>query len=156
MHKTSCRAGILLLALLIVLSSGFCLPGEANTIQDNSQKEDESYKMEDVDKTLDKAIKVLSVIREDLKENEDLSSSKVDDASKAETNAALAARWIARINRMWKSVKQAAQDDDAASKAVPEPDIIDTKELSSKIGEAIDMMNVIKAEIEKDNPAEKE
>ena len=156
MYKTSCRKGVLFLVFFAILLSGFCIYGEANTMQDNSQKEDEGYKMEDVDKTLDKAIKVLSVIREDLKENEDLSSSKVDDASKAETNAALAARWIARINRMWKSVKQAAQDDDAASKAVPEPDIIDTKELSSKIGEAIDMMNVIKAEIEKDNPAEKE
>ena len=115
---------------------------------------DETIRIEDVDKSIDKAIKVLTVIREELKEEEKLPAADLDSASKEESRAITAARWIARINRMWRSVKKAASDDADDTKDIPEPDVIDTKEISGRIGQAIDMMTAIKKELEKETPAE--
>ena len=111
----------------------------------------QGYSEEDVDKALDKAIKALTVIKEEINDNEkDTSVTKGagDDSNREDSAVAAAGKWISRVNRIWKNVKKAVSDDAVASH--DEDDVIDTRKLSEKIGQAIEMMATIKSELEEE------
>lgn|GEM_PF-5126375 len=143
-----------LLPVLFVVSVIFCT-GSAKAAYvdpDAATRGDKSeYRAEDIDKTIDKAIKVLTVLREELKEEDKSLPADPDAAADIgqDSAAVTAGKWIGRINRMWKNVKKAVYEDDAAD--VPVADIIDSKELSGRLSQAIDIMASIKSELEKEN-----
>jgi uncharacterized membrane protein len=145
-------AGRYILVPIFLVVSVMLFAGSATAAyvdHDAAEREDQAeYRAEDIDKTIDKAIKVLTVLREELKE-EDKSLSADAAAIRQDSAAVTAGKWIGRINRMWKNVKKAVSEDAGAD--VPVADIIDAKELSGRLGQAIDIMTSIKSELEKES-----
>jgi hypothetical protein len=133
---------------------------EARSV-DPTQAEDQSEWNKDMGKKLDTAIGVLSIIKDELKD-EDKSRAAVD-ATSADQDEAMAqnlARWIGKINRIWRNITKvtASQEDGAPARddADSEQDVVDTKAISSKLGTAMEMMSAIKKELDKQQKEETE
>lgn len=112
---------------------------------------------DDVDKKLDITIKVLSVIQEEVKEEkmqQEASLKKTGQDKDAELGSNIG-RWAAKINRIWRKLQEAAKEEGAEPNASSDKDLIDDKEISAKLGKAIDMMSSIKAELDKAAEEEK-
>ena len=118
------------------------------------QKEDVGS--QDLDAAIDKAIKVLTVVREELKTEEKTAPAKAVSAVDEESAAEATGKLIGRINRIWKNIKRAVADETSPGSADDEKDVIDAKEISGRIGEAIEMMTAIKSELEKGESQQKE
>jgi hypothetical protein len=90
--------------LTLVISSLFvlfCDHCEASVGNDpDVASEEQAYRTEDIDKTIDNAIKVLTVIREELKEDEKETKAVSTVSPKEESAAVTAGKWIAKVNRM--------------------------------------------------------
>ena len=122
----------------------------------DEQKEADKDWAEDIDKKLDMTIKVLKVIKEEVKEDQKdqaLAGQKTD-ATQEEQLGSKIGRWVAKMNRIWRKLQEATKDEGQAPQAAREEDLIDDKEISDKLGQAIDMMSSIKKELDKDREEE--
>ncbi len=157
MRKADLFVRVLALAVSMSVCFFFYCADIAKADAENDiSSEEGAYRPEDMDKALDKAIKVLTVIREDLAEESKGIGEQppADQGEKKDSAAATAGKWIARVNRMWKNVKAAVSDEKEGGPA--ETEAIDTKALSGRIGQAIDMMTAIRDGIEDENRAQEE
>ena len=159
-------------AIVFFLSAMVCVSqGQAQSLsidptqdQDKDAAETQEEWNKDIDKKLDTAIDVLGIIKDELKE-EDKDQAAVSDSTGADAEEAMAAnlaRWIGKINRVWKKITMVTAQEDGATPAQQDAavdadkEVIDTKAISSKIGTAMEMMAAIKKELDKEQKEEME
>lgn len=152
------RAFIFPVLVSVVLMFSVCPVGALDPAAAPESESEDRVTVEDIDRTIDKAINVLSVIREELRETEERTAAVPAYATEAESMAATAGKWIARVNRMWRNLQKAVYEDDGRPRddISREEDVIDVSELGARIGQAIDMMAAVRTELEKESLKEKE
>jgi len=126
--------------------------------QDAGTPVDDKAWEDDMTGKIDTTIKVLYVIRDEVEEAEKERLSTRDDDTDSST--AMARSGINRINRAWRNMMKATEDDEAVPTGgkdpQKEPDVIDTGAISGRLSAVIDMMSSIREELEKEQKKEKE
>ena len=153
-RKTKPAAIGFFLSLAILFSNSPAFPD--SDIPDILPDQREDVDSQNLDTAIDKAIKVLTVVREELKTEEKTAPAKAVSSVEEESAAEVTGKLIGRINRIWKNIKRAVADETSPGSADDEKDVIDAKEISGRIGEAIEMMTAIKSELEKGESQQKE
>lgn len=113
---------------------------------------------DDMDKKLDKTIKVLSVIKEELEDYKktEMEAAKAPVPGQRAADAETAwsknmAAWLGRAIRTWKKIRKETAPETGAppSAELSEEDAQLTRDISDRLGQAIKAMSAIKQELDK-------
>ena len=152
--------------LLLLVSPCGTVYSQVTSLVDTVQEEEETAAdanwKEDFDKRIDATIQILNVVKEEINED-DVDTVKLavtQDSEDEDASLKDSVRTIIRkTGRVWKKVKEiVSEDEDPEDEAVEDArEAAENKELSKKIETTIDIMQVMKEELDNlrdDDPEE--
>ena len=130
-------------------------------VQAEADAEADKALTEDLGKKIDTTIKVLDVLKGELKDYQAEQATLEKDAATETAGTSWGKKvgsWIGRLTRAWDKVQEATKEEgadaDAAKKSLEEESKW-SEDMSSKVGQAIDAMTAIKEELQKVSTEEK-
>jgi len=128
--------------------------GQEEAQEETEKQQDEDWS-KDIDKKLDTTIKILQVVKEEVKDLEPpptaLKTSAGRAASSEQDWAGNLKAWIQRAARIWRKIRKATAPAGGGKPLGPSQEEQEklTKDLSDKLNKTIQAMQVIKEELDK-------
>ena len=164
-HSSRLRYLLAAAVLFFFVSAAGVLPADAGQVavkqfggEEPAPEKDEDWS-KDLDKKIDTTIKVLQVIKEEVKDIEPPAKSLKQGAGKAaaqeEDWTENLKRWIQRAARIWRKIRKVTAPAGAPAGPAADDQAELTKDLSEKLAKTISAMQVIKEELDKISEEEK-